>query len=125
MSASQVIKAGANALKASTKESSADKLQKTLQWLRKEPRPVLTNVRALSMVYAARNNHFGARLASISLSQVHYLIIYQPLAFIRHFAKEELPRISYANQNLVVNVDPKVVEKDSEPFSPTMTVTFG
>ncbi|PVG03245.1 hypothetical protein CPB86DRAFT_810876 [Serendipita vermifera] len=77
-----------------------DKLQKTLEWLQKEPRPVLPNVQSLVLTYTSKNAHFGAR----------------------HFAKEDLPRISYANQDLKIEVDRKLPVEGQSPVQPVMTV---
>ena len=38
-----------------------EKLAKTLEWLSKEPKPVLEKVSSLELTYAYRNDHFGAR----------------------------------------------------------------
>jgi hypothetical protein len=40
----------------------------------------------------------------------------------RHFAKEDLPRISYANQNIKIDVKRKDYV---DPFEPIMTVSLG
>jgi hypothetical protein len=61
MSTSKVLAAGATAIKATKKAPSGAKLQKTLDWLRQEPPLLLPAVRSLSLTYAVRNDHFGAR----------------------------------------------------------------
>jgi hypothetical protein len=38
-----------------------EKLAKTLEWLTKEPKPILEKVTSLELTYAYRNDHFGAR----------------------------------------------------------------
>lgn len=82
---------------------SAERLGRTLEWLRQEPRPVLSSIRALKITYAARNDHFGAR----------------------HFAKEDLPRISYANQQVDIKVDrPDPREDPEKVVEPVINVTF-
>jgi len=40
----------------------------------------------------------------------------------RHFAKEDLPRISYVNQNIKIDVKRK---DHVDPFEPIMTVSLG
>lgn len=102
MSASRLVTSATAAVKARSKKNPAESLQTTLQWLNKEPRPVLNNIRALSLTYTIKNAHFGAR----------------------HFAKEDLPRISYANQNLKIFVDRKHQETEKESVTPTMSVEF-
>jgi hypothetical protein len=42
----------------------------------------------------------------------------------RHFAKEDLPRISYANQGLKIEVDRKPPVEGQLPVQPVMTVTL-
>lgn len=61
MSTSKVLAAGAAAIKNSKKRSSGANLQKTLNWLKQEPQIHLPAVRSLSLTYAMRNDHFGAR----------------------------------------------------------------
>ncbi|PAV21701.1 hypothetical protein PNOK_0165800 [Pyrrhoderma noxium] len=51
-----------------------------------EPKPLLTGLKAINLSCATKNEHFGAR----------------------HFIKEELPRIQYANPELKINV--KMIE---------------
>ena len=38
-----------------------EKLAKTLEWLNKEPKPILERINRLELTYAYKNNHFGAR----------------------------------------------------------------
>ncbi|TFK47918.1 hypothetical protein OE88DRAFT_1685060 [Heliocybe sulcata] len=70
-------------------------LSQVLARLRRPPRLVLDDVRSLSMTYAQRNDHFGAR----------------------HFVKDDLPRIRYANPALDITVNklPKLPGDDWEP----------
>ena len=78
-------------------------LAKVLQNLSKEPVPKLSqNLRGLSLSLAQRNAHYGAR----------------------HFTKEDLPRIAYANPNLTINVVRKVHLKES-PWAPELSMAFG
>ena len=46
-----------------------EKLAKTLEWLNKEPKPILERVNSLELTYAYRNDHFGARYVHTLLSQ--------------------------------------------------------
>jgi len=43
----------------------SEKLAKTLEWLNKEPKPILENISRLELTYAFRNDHFGARYVRI------------------------------------------------------------
>ena len=38
-----------------------EKLAKTLEWLNKEPKPIVEKIRSLELTYAYKNDHFGAR----------------------------------------------------------------
>lgn len=42
---------------------SSSRLAKILENIRRQPKPVLHNVQSLRLIYAAQNNHFGARCA--------------------------------------------------------------
>ncbi|KAE9402006.1 hypothetical protein BT96DRAFT_879857 [Gymnopus androsaceus JB14] len=76
-------------------------LTKVLKVLKAEPKLSLSGVRTLKLSYAFRNDHFGAR----------------------HFAKEELPRIKYANPNLQVEVE-KVIKTKEDHWRPEMELHF-
>jgi len=43
-----------------------EKLAKTLEWLNKEPKPILERIHSLELTYAYRNDHFGARYVRAS-----------------------------------------------------------
>ncbi|KAG8846233.1 hypothetical protein FRB91_001050 [Serendipita sp. 411] len=102
MSTSKAASIAATASRVRGPRRSAERLQHILDWLKRSPQPVLPNIRGLSLTYAIRNEHFGAR----------------------HFAKEELPRISYANQHISVYVDRKHITEESEKVDPVMNVTL-
>ncbi|EIN13276.1 hypothetical protein PUNSTDRAFT_128963 [Punctularia strigosozonata HHB-11173 SS5] len=63
--------------------SGPTQLSKVLAFLTRDPKPTLNAVSSLRLTYAARNNHWGAR----------------------HFVKEDLPRIRYANPNVDIAVN--------------------
>ncbi|TBU46296.1 hypothetical protein BD309DRAFT_954380 [Dichomitus squalens] len=75
------------------------RLSGILAQLTKEPRPFLPNLKSLQLTYAYRNDHFGAR----------------------HFVKEELPRIRYANPTIDIRVN-KVPKTKDETLVPEMVV---
>ncbi|OAX40471.1 hypothetical protein K503DRAFT_660447, partial [Rhizopogon vinicolor AM-OR11-026] len=77
------------------------RLSVILKELNKEPKLSLTGLRGISLTLAARNDHFGAR----------------------HFVKEELRRIRYANPQLSVEVNklPKTIQDE---WKPEMVVEF-
>ncbi|KZS90248.1 hypothetical protein SISNIDRAFT_488459 [Sistotremastrum niveocremeum HHB9708] len=64
------------------------RLSQILKHLTIPPPPSLPSLQSLRLTYAVKNNHFGAR----------------------HFAKEELPRIQYANPSLRISVDKKPIQ---------------
>ncbi|KAJ3751219.1 hypothetical protein DFH05DRAFT_1539458 [Lentinula detonsa] len=72
-------------------------ISKVLDALKTEPKLSLFGVRSLKLSYAYRNDHFGAR----------------------HFVKEELPRIRYANPNLKIEVD-RTLKTKEEHWRPEM-----
>ncbi|KZT68837.1 hypothetical protein DAEQUDRAFT_691975 [Daedalea quercina L-15889] len=75
------------------------RLSQILQALKREPRPQLDTVKSLKLTLAFRNDHFGAR----------------------HFVKEDLRRIRYANPNMDIHVN-KVLKTPGEAWSPEMQV---
>ncbi|TCD63096.1 hypothetical protein EIP91_006000 [Steccherinum ochraceum] len=74
-------------------------LSKVLESLRMAPRPDMAKLKTLKLTYAARNDHFGAR----------------------HFAKNDLPRIRYANPNAVIEVN-KMLKSKEDAWKPEMVV---
>ncbi|KAK7041790.1 hypothetical protein VNI00_009079 [Paramarasmius palmivorus] len=77
------------------------RLQKILEHLHATPKLTLVGLRSLKLSYAYRNDHFGAR----------------------HFVKDELPRIQFANPSLTVEVD-KAPKLREEMWKPEMEVVF-
>jgi hypothetical protein len=43
------------------------RLAKTLEWLSREPKPILERINSLELRYSYRNDHFGARYVQTSL----------------------------------------------------------
>ncbi|KAG8918884.1 hypothetical protein FRC03_009352 [Tulasnella sp. 419] len=80
--------------------SRTSSLAKTIAHLTRKPSPVISSsIRSLQLTLADRNAHMGAR----------------------HFIKEDLPRVAYANPNLSINVIRKPHPKEN-PWSAQMTV---
>ncbi|KAN0138627.1 hypothetical protein V8E53_003615 [Lactarius tabidus] len=77
------------------------RLSKILQNLNRAPRPVLVGVKSITLTLAQRNDHFGAR----------------------HFLKEDMPRIRFANPKVDIRVNklPKTVE---EVWKPELVLEF-
>ncbi|TFY70153.1 hypothetical protein EVG20_g2858 [Dentipellis fragilis] len=77
------------------------RLSQILLSLNRDPKPVLHGVKALRLTLAARNDHFGAR----------------------HFVKEDLPRIQYANQGIEVLVN-KRPKSPTETWNPELVLEY-
>ncbi|PIL30775.1 hypothetical protein GSI_06943 [Ganoderma sinense ZZ0214-1] len=75
------------------------RLSRVLAHLTQEPRPFLPNLKSLKLTYAYRNDHFGAR----------------------HFVKEDLPRIQYANPAVNIQVN-KLDRTKIDSWKPEMIV---
>jgi len=77
-------------------------LARVLSNLKAQPQLPLFNIKSLRLSLAFRNDHFGAR----------------------HFIKEQLPRIRYANPALDIQVE-RVRKAPEEAWRPEMEVLFG
>ncbi|KAI1790489.1 hypothetical protein LXA43DRAFT_1095438 [Ganoderma leucocontextum] len=75
------------------------RLSRILAHLTQEPRPFLPNLKSLKLTYAYRNDHFGAR----------------------HFVKEDLPRIQYANPAADIRVN-KLPRTKLDTWKPEIVV---
>ncbi|KAH9064948.1 hypothetical protein EDB87DRAFT_1596599 [Lactarius vividus] len=76
-------------------------LSKILQNLNRAPRPTLAGVKSITLTLAQRNDHFGAR----------------------HFLKEEMPRIRYANPKIDIQVN-KLPKAKEEAWKPELVLEF-
>ncbi|KAH9045816.1 hypothetical protein EDB84DRAFT_1413807 [Lactarius hengduanensis] len=77
------------------------RLSKILQNLNRAPRPTLAGVKSITLTLAQRNDHFGAR----------------------HFLKEEMPRIRYANPKIDIQVN-KLPKAKEEAWKPELVLEF-
>ncbi|KAI0935604.1 hypothetical protein AcV5_003984 [Taiwanofungus camphoratus] len=77
------------------------RLSKILANLTKEPRPRLPSIKSLKLTLALRNDHFGAR----------------------HFVKEDLPRIRYANPAIDIQVN-RLPKSREDTWQPEMVMEF-
>ncbi|KAI0044059.1 hypothetical protein FA95DRAFT_1608845 [Auriscalpium vulgare] len=77
------------------------RLSKVMAQLNKAPRPQLVGLQSLKLTLAFRNDHWGAR----------------------HFLKEDLPRIRYANPKLDIQVTRKIKTKE-ETWDPELVLQF-
>ncbi|QRV76875.1 ribosomal l51/s25/CI-B8 domain-containing protein [Ceratobasidium sp. AG-Ba] len=76
---------------------------KTMAFLHKQPIPYLkSNVKSLELRLAPRNGHWGAR----------------------HFLKEDLPRIAYANPHVTYRVDKSRQLTIEKPWAPSLRLEF-
>ncbi|KDQ30249.1 hypothetical protein PLEOSDRAFT_1092050 [Pleurotus ostreatus PC15] len=77
------------------------RLSKILANLNASPRLELSNLQSIKLTLASKNDHFGAR----------------------HFLKEELPRIRWANPTLDIEVE-KVPKTIKEAWKPELELRF-
>jgi small subunit ribosomal protein S25 len=78
------------------------KLSRVLGFLTRDPKPTLNAVQSLRLTYAARNNHWGARCAALLCLRAEVVV---DVHISRHFVKQDLPRIQYANPNVNITVN--------------------
>ena len=95
------------------------KLSQALAQLNAQPKLTLNATRSLRLSYAFRNDHFGARYDVANLE----LVRNGQRSFYRHFAKDYLPRIRYANPALNIQVE-KARKTPQEAWRPAMEVEF-
>ncbi|KAI0063064.1 hypothetical protein BV25DRAFT_1802657 [Artomyces pyxidatus] len=77
------------------------RLSQIMAHLSKAPRPQLAGVKSLKLTLALRNDHFGAR----------------------HFLKEDMPRIRYANPKVDIAVT-KLPKTKEETWKPELVLEF-
>ena len=95
------------------------KLSQALAQLNAQPKLTLNAIRSLRLSYAFRNDHFGARYGVANMERVRN----DQCSFYRHFAKDFLPRIRYANPMLDIRVE-KPKKTPQEAWRPAMEVEF-
>lgn len=86
--------------------------------LRAPPKLTLPHITSLRLTLASRNDHFGARCAPCP-SRVRFIE-----QNFRHFLKEQLPRIRFANPNLEIHVR-KFSKRPKDEWRPELEVSFG
>ncbi|KAL5534738.1 hypothetical protein ACEPAG_1202 [Sanghuangporus baumii] len=77
------------------------RLSQILKNLNRHPKPVLPSVKTLKLTFAVRNDHFG----------------------VRHFIKEDLPRIQYANPGMQIQID-KIPRSVGDTWRAEMLLEF-
>ena len=97
------------------------RLSQILEHLRKEPRPQLQKVKALKITYAYRNDHWGARCVLRPRLVRRRVRLTLGGLWCRHFVKDELPRIRYANPRLDIQVN-KLPKTRQDNWKPELTV---
>ena len=109
------------------------RLSQILQRLKADPKPVLApSLRSLKLTYAIRNDHFGARcvcrssndLAAFSLYANSNALYHVSVGNYRHFVKDELPRIQYANPTVAIEVN-KVQKSEADTWQSSLYMVFG
>ncbi|KAG6899336.1 hypothetical protein C0993_011124 [Termitomyces sp. T159_Od127] len=95
-------------------------LARVIHNLNASPKLTLTNLKSLKLSLAFQNDHFGARCVvhiheAESVSDV--------ISISRHFVKEQLPRIRWANPDLDIQVE-KWRKTKEEAWRPEMEVEF-
>ena len=106
------------------------RLSQVLQKLKADPKPALSpSLRSLKLTYARRNDHFGARCVRRSFKDS---TIFKPVSDVlydtsvgncRHFVKDELPRIQYANPALAIEVS-KVPKPKEDTWQSSLIMEF-
>jgi hypothetical protein len=109
------------------------RLSQMLQKLKSHPKPVLTpSLKSLKLTYAPRNDHFGARCVChfpnslvVAVLCAYCNVLYDAsVANYRHFVKEELPRIRYANPTIAIEVS-KVPKTEADTWQSSLWMEFG
>ena len=109
------------------------RLSQILQKLKVDPKPVLApSLRSLKLTYAKRNDHFGARYVRRSSSGLVAFDLYGhsdelydiSVGNYRHFVRDELPRIQYANPTIAIEVNtvPKI---EADTWQSSLYMEFG
>ncbi|KAG6916921.1 hypothetical protein DXG01_004682 [Tephrocybe rancida] len=93
-------------------------LGKVLSNLKANPKLTLTNLKSIKLSLAFRNDHFGARCVHMS-GKEGFAVDNER----RHFVKELLPRIRYANPELDIRVQ-KWRKTKEEAWRPEMELEF-
>ncbi|EIM91992.1 uncharacterized protein STEHIDRAFT_46250 [Stereum hirsutum FP-91666 SS1] len=77
------------------------RLSQVMQFLNKEPKPLLSTLSSIQLKLAVRNDHWGAR----------------------HFLKEDMPRIQYTNPNIKIKVN-RLKKTKEENWDPELELHF-
>jgi len=107
------------------------RLSQILKKLKADPKPVLTpSLKSLKLTYAIRNEHFGARYVRHFPNIAPNLHAY-PNALRgvlvennRHFVKDELPRIQYANPTIAIEVN-RIPKAKEDTWQSSVSMEFG
>lgn len=101
----------------------ATTIGKAMSQLSKQPIPYLKpTVKSLILRLAPRNGHWGARYAGVIFISKYTKLF---TGKYRHFLKEDLPRIAYANPNVVFHVDKSRQLTIERPWAPSLKLEFG
>ena len=94
-------------------------LSQVLVGLTRAPRLELGALQSLKLTLAAKNDHFGARSVCRRTEFLSCVLNSQH----RHFVKEQLPSIRYANPHLDIEVT-KIPKTAVDVWKPEMLLTF-
>lgn len=94
------------------------KLSQVVQHLEQKPHLRLFGVTSLAVRYDAKRVSPGTRSVSQLLSSKNYIFI-----FTRHFVKDALPRLRWANPELAIDVEK--VFKAEESVKQSIMLTYG
>lgn len=109
------------------------RLSQILKKLKANPKPVLTpSLKSLKLTYAIRNEHFGARcvrhfpenLITSSLRSYSGILRGGSVGNDRHFVKDELPRIQYANPTIAIEVN-RIPKAKEDTWQSSLSMEFG
>jgi len=109
------------------------RLSQILKKLKANPKPVLTpSLKSLKLTYAIRNEHFGARCVrhfpnDLITSSPHTYSDVLRGALVennRHFVKDELPRIQFANPKIEIEVN-RVPKAKEDTWQSSLSMEFG
>jgi len=106
------------------------RLSQILKKLKANPKPVLTpSLKSLKLTYAVRNEHFGARCVCNDLTTSSPRTYSDVLrgALVendRHFVRDDLPRIQYANPTIAIEVN-RVPKAKEDTWQSSLLMEFG
>jgi len=102
-----------------------EKLAKTLEWLNKEPKPILERIHSLELTYAYRNDHFGARYVRASTPRKVERVLVGPAIAVLRTRHVSLAILVYGCafvSHMNISLYPDILQKRSSRASRTTTL---